>query len=215
MENIEFCCVGIDIGKKADPSAIVVAQGVYRGKLTVAPVEEYSKDIHYLVPYLERLPLEMRYPEQVRRFVKVVEATVLNCRFKCPTVEVLVDVTGVGEGVADQLEPEIGKLGIRRLNRVRFTHGDRATKNIYQINLGKEFMANRLQILAESRRVHLDRNNQEAQALAEEMLNFDIEVDEEGGAKYGAMRPGTHDDLVVALALATLRENITGASIHV
>jgi hypothetical protein len=53
--------------------------------------------------------------------------------------------------------------------------------------------------------VHLP-NIPEARALADELLNFDIEVSEDGGEKFGAMRPGTHDDMVVALALATLKE---------
>ncbi len=207
MGIIELCSVGIDIGKKADPSAVVVAMGEAR------ELQKNKWEIHFLIPYLERLPLEMKYPDQVKRFAKVIEGTVQKCQWKCPPPEVYADVTGVGEGVCDMLEPEIRKMGIIRLNRVRFTHGDKVLRNGRQISIGKEWMANRLQILSESQRIHLDKNNPEAQALGEELLDFDIEVDEEGGAKYGAMRPGTHDDLVVALALATLRERPNTATI--
>lgn len=213
MEDIKFTSIGIDIGKKSDPSAIVVAQGVYRGKLRVGSIREFNKDVHYLIPFLERLPLGTKYPEQIKRFLKVIEETAKRCQWECPPPEVFVDVTGVGEGIADTLEPVVQKLGLLRINRCRFTHGDRVTRDAYQFSIGKEWMANRLQILSEAQRIHLDRNSTEARALSEELLNFDIEVNENGGAKYGAMRPGTHDDLVVALALATLRENIDGVRI--
>jgi hypothetical protein len=39
------------------------------------------------------------------------------------------------------------------------------------------------------------------------MLDFDIDVDElSGKATYGAIRPGTHDDMVTAIGLACLLE---------
>jgi len=161
---------------------------------------------HYQVPFIQRLPLEMKYPQQVARFVEIITGAAQKCQWKCPPPETYADVTGVGDGVLDLLEPELMKRGIRGLHRVRFIHGDKILVNPgRQISIGKSFMGNRLQILAESQRVHLP-DIPEARALADELLDFDIEVDEDGGEKLGAMRPGTHDDQVVALALATLKE---------
>jgi hypothetical protein len=42
----------------------------------------------------------------------------------------------------------------------------------------------------------------EAKILAEELLNYEIRVEENANDRYGAFRVGTHDDLVTALGLA-------------
>jgi hypothetical protein len=39
--------------------------------------------------------------------------------------------------------------------------------------------------------------------LSEELLDYEIRVDENANDRYGAFRVGTHDDLVTALGLAT------------
>lgn len=205
METVAFCAIGIDIGKKADPSAVCVVMAEERDRARTG-----ESVTHYMVPFIQRLPLEMKYPDQVKRFVEIIAGAVDKCRYKCPPPEIFADVTGVGEGVIDLLEPELRNRGIRGMHRVRFTHGDKILVNpVRQISIGKSYMGNRLQILAESQRVHLP-DIPEARALADELLDFDIEVDEDGGEKLGAMRPGTHDDQVVALALATLKEMYRG-----
>lgn len=204
MAAIEFCAVGIDIGKKADPSAVCVVLGEERRPLDRSSATDGIT--HYNVPFIQRLPLEMKYPQQVARFVEIITGAAQKCQWKCQPPVIFADVTGVGDGVLDLLEPELHKRGLRGLHRVRFTHGDRITVNPGRhITIGKSYMGNRLQILAESQRVHLP-DIPEARALADELLDFDIEVDEDGGEKLGAMRPGTHDDMVVSLALATLLE---------
>jgi hypothetical protein len=201
MAAVAFCQIGIDIGKKADPSAVCVVMAEERDR-----TRSGESVTHYVVPFLQRLPLEMKYPQQVARFVEIIAGAVDKCRYKCPPPEIYADVTGVGEGVLDLLEPELSKRGIRGLHRVRFMHGDKILGNPgRQISIGKSYMGSRLQILAESQRVHLP-DIPEARALADELLDFDIEVSEDGGEKLGAMRPGTHDDMVVALSLATLTE---------
>jgi hypothetical protein len=40
----------------------------------------------------------------------------------------------------------------------------------------------------------------------QELLDYEIRVDENANDKYGAFRVGTHDDLVTALGLAVQRE---------
>lgn len=201
MDSIKFCAIGIDIGKKADPSAICVVMGEDRGMIGTG-----KEETHYSIPFMQRLPLETKYPQQVARFVEIITGAAQKCRGICPPCEIYADVTGVGEGVLDLLEPELLKKGIRGLHRVRFTHGDKIIANPgRQISIGKSWMGSRLQILAESQRVHLP-DIPEAHALAEELLDFDIEVDEDGGEKLGALRPGTHDDMVISLALGTLLE---------
>jgi hypothetical protein len=50
--------IGIDIGKRHDPSAIVVA-------VAEARTINGRYETHYIVPALKRLALDMPYPDQV------------------------------------------------------------------------------------------------------------------------------------------------------
>jgi len=64
----------------------------------------------------------------------------------------------------------------------------------------------RLQALLQSGRLHLPRTA-EAEALAAELLDYEIRVDEHANDKYGAFKVGSHDDLVTALGLAVQVEH--------
>ena len=86
-----------------------------------------------------------------------------------------------------------------------FTHGDRLTENrqAHTVSLGKALLVSRLQVLLQSRRVHLPRT-MEARVLAQELLDYEIPVSEQANDTYGAFRVGSHDDQVTALGLAAL-----------
>lgn len=47
-------------------------------------------------------------------------------------------------------------------------------------------------------RIHLPRT-QEAEAMQEELLNYEIKISDAGHDTYGAFKTGKHDDLVTAL----------------
>lgn len=88
---------------------------------------------------------------------------------------------------------------------VWFTYGDQRTEtwegDHLRVSLGKSHMVSRLQVLLGTGRLHLPRTR-EAAALTEELLDYEIRVDENANDKYGAFKVGTHDDLVTALGLA-------------
>lgn len=115
---------------------------------------------------------------------------------------VYVNATGVGLPVVDLLREE---LHGGRLVAVYFAYEDRRTETVeggqLRVSLGKAFLVSRLQALLQCGRLHLPRSG-EAQALTEELLNYEIRVDENANDRYGAFRVGTHDDLVTALGLA-------------
>src|SRR5205085_9934695 len=110
------------------------------------------------------------------------------------------DATGVGQPVVDLL----AEAGLSA-TAVYFTHGDRPTENRQErtVSLGKALLVSRLQVLLQSRRVHLPRTA-EAETLAHELLDYEIHVSEQANETYGAFRVGSHDDLVSALGLAVL-----------
>jgi len=201
LKEISF---GIDVGKRHDPTAIVVA---------VAEDRRINNgwETHFVIPFLKRLELNTPYPQQAAMLVDI-GLKALHQFFRAERVgeirppKVYVDVTGVGDALVDLLK----KNDIRRVGSLRpcrFMAGDRFNDSGAEYTIGKAHFASRLQILAESKRIHLP-DIPEAQTLAEEMLDFDIDVDETSGkATFGAIRPGTHDDQVCALGLACLIDN--------
>ncbi|HVT59766.1 MAG TPA: hypothetical protein VHR45_15365 [Thermoanaerobaculia bacterium] len=83
-----------------------------------------------------------------------------------------------------------------------FNHDDRRLEvSRNEIRLGKAWLVSRLLALLQTDRLHLPRTP-EAEALVEELLDYEIGVDANANDRYGAFKVGTHDDLVTALGLA-------------
>jgi hypothetical protein len=184
--------IGVDIGQKRDPTAICVVE--CEGRLVNG-----RKETHYLVRHLDRLPLGTPYPKVAEEVARITASVRLKSG---ASPAVYVDATGVGQPVLDL----IGAAGVTsRLYGVYFTHGDRRTEDGHKVILGKAYLVSRLQTLLQSGRIHLPRTA-EAEVLAEELLNYEIRVDENANDRYGAFRVGTHDDLVTALGLAVNSE---------
>ena len=112
---------------------------------------------------------------------------------------VYVDATGVGQPIVDLLREQYPYV-----TPVYFFHGDRRLIDSAGVKLGKAWLVSHLQALLQTGRIHLP-NTPEARVLAEELLDYEIRVDENANDKYGAFRVGTHDDLVTALGLAVQR----------
>ncbi len=181
--------IGVDIGQKHDPTAIAVVQAERRER------EGGGSEWHHLVRHLERLPLGTSYPEVGRRVAAVVAEVVAKTGFE-PALHV--DATGVGTPVVDAL----GNAGIRaKIYPVYFTHGDKRVTEGNQISLGKGWLVSRLQVLLQSKLLHLPQTT-EAQVLTAELHNYEIRMSEDANERYGAFKVGTHDDLVTALGLA-------------
>lgn len=185
--------IGVDIGQKRDPTAVCVAVPENR---TV----ERRSEMHFLIRHLERLPLGTPYPAVVARIGEI--AT--KVRQRTGTSPVLyVDATGVGKPIVDMLRD--GAPAVRAVIAVYFTHGDRRgvkkSFNLPEVTLGKAYLVSRLQALFQTGRLHLPRGR-EPEALRAELIDYEIRVDENAHARFGAFKVGTHDDLVTALGLA-------------
>jgi hypothetical protein len=188
--------VGVDLGQKRDPTALAVVEAQRRER------DGRSED-YYITRFLERLPLGTPYPaiaERVQRVIANIRRQVASepLRFEMPppsaTITLYPDGTGVGQPVVDLLREKCAG--------VYFTHGDkRIEQRDRSITLGKAWLVSRLQALLQTARILLPRTT-EAQALAQELLDYEIHVDEKANDTYGAFRVGSHDDLVMALGLA-------------
>ena len=190
MANV---CIGVDIGQKVDPTSICVVEPQERtvdGRQTTT----------YLVRHLERLALGTPYPRVAERVAEVV-AGVRQKATAGRGITVFIDATGVGQPIVDLLKAS----GVRA-TPVYFTFGDRRIEQEDRsVTLGKAFLVSRLQVLLQCGRILLPKTS-EADALARELLDYEIRVDEQANEKYGAFRTGVHDDLATALGLATQLE---------
>ncbi len=185
--------VGIDIGQKVDPTAIVVADASHPTDPAVSS---------YTVRELGRLALGTPYPAVYAAVVAVVEALaargILHPRL-------IVDATGAAPAVDGLRAALRGKQCT--VVAATFTHGDRLVNDPHGFDtasVGKAYLVNRLQVLLGTDRLALPPSKPEAAVLARELQDYEIRVDEDANDKYGAFKVGTHDDLVTALGLAVL-----------
>lgn len=182
--------LGVDIGKRQDPAALIVTEEQDRNGID-----------HYAVRLIERLPLETGYPEVSDRIVEVVRNLEDRSRALEPLrqgfpVETWIDATGVGLPVLD-LVREAGVLA----RGVIFTGSDKLTEHPDRVvSMGKSYLVGRLQVLLQANRLHFPVTS-EAAALTRELQAYEISVNERAHASFNAPT-GKHDDLVIALGLS-------------
>lgn len=116
---------------------------------------------------------------------------------------VYLDATWVGLPVVVLLREQV-RSG--EVVAVWFTYGDRRTetrkRDHRRVSVGNSDMVSRVQVLPGRGRLHLPRTR-EAAALTEELLDFELRVNQNGHETSGAFKTGVHDDLVSAVGLAT------------
>jgi hypothetical protein len=192
--------LGIDIGQQRDPTAIALLKG-----------SEQNGIVSLECRFLERLPLDTSYPTVARRVAEIERNAIQTARqrvfdrtgYAYPDIYLTtyIDATGVGKPIVDLLAEHKVKV-----MPCYFTHGDRRTEDTSdthpRITIGKAYLVARLQMLLQNGRIRLSRSHPDAVAMRNELLNYEIKVDQNANDRYGACRTGTHDDLVTALGLA-------------
>ncbi len=185
--------IGVDIGQRTEPSAVCVTE-------TEDRTGPHGRECHYLVRHLERLSIGTRFPALADRAAQVASRIVERT---ADTPCVYLDATGLGESVVDLFSTRTGSA---RVVAVYVNHGDRRVRvNRKEVQLGKAYLVGRLQALLQAHCLHLPRTP-DAEALASDLLEFEIKVREDANDRYGAFRVGAQDDLVTALGLATQPE---------
>lgn len=164
--------VGVDLGQAQDPTAIAVAQPV-------------ADDIH--LRHLERRPLGEPYPAVVAHTRALVRAL--------PGAELVVDATGVGRAVLDQMR----QAGLEPV-AVTITSGKKARRDgaggwrVPKVKLLRPLVS-----AVEGGRLKVAAGLPDAEALVRELGAFQRAFTEAGHATFDGV--GEHDDLVSAVAL--------------
>lgn len=221
--------IGVDIGQVQDPTAIALTEvaqvetGKYRfikpvpahidrkGQFVPAKDADPVMRSEYWVRDIRRLPLGTSYPEVGSYLVKLLR----NPLFKDMQVRMLIDITGVGRAIYDDIKREIDPQllfavtnipvppPIASVKPISFVHGE--AYNRTKGTLGKAFLVSRLQSLLQGGRVHAP-DTPEVMATLEELRVYQIKISDKGTDQYGAFKTGTHDDLATALGLSVLED---------
>ena len=188
--------VGITIGTISEPSGICVAESEERN---IPRGQDYGGEEHILVRRLQRLPPGTSYPAIVARTEELISRLE---SYTDESIRVFIDATGKGEPVVELFHERITN---HLITQVYFNYGDQLTsaEGGSVINLGKAFLVTRLVTALQSRRLHLPRDR-DAEVLADELNNYQIEIDPDANNRYGAFKVGSHDELVTALGLAAI-----------
>lgn len=200
--------LGLDLGQAQDYTAlaIVEAQGTARmvdrpgpwrysrmlgqeARTTVTERVE-GPPVTLQVRALERFELGTPYPRIVARVVELVKGS---------GAALAIDATGVGAPVVDMFH----MAGLRP-HAVYITAGEQTVWDSDTLvwHIPKKELVAVLQAGLQEGRLKIASELPEAATLAAELANFQARITGAGNETYGAWREGTHDDLVLAVAIA-------------
>lgn len=189
-ERVDYF-VGLDLGQSQDFSALSIAERHVPGR------ERPRRDERrYDVRHLQRWPLHTPYTEIVKDVRELVARPELRGRGR---VTLAVDATGVGPPVIDLLQ---GVDLQAYLMPITITGGFDASHEGLRWHVPKRDLVSTVQVLLQANRLRIADVLPEAATLTEELQIFQVKITDAGNDTYGAWRTGTHDDLVLATALA-------------
>jgi hypothetical protein len=182
--------VGLDLGQAQDYTAVSIVETIE------APREEDGRrgERTFHVRHLERFALRTTYTTMVARVAEMLRSKAL-----AEHPDLVVDGTGCGVPVMDLLRD----AGLNPV-AVTITGGDTETRGERgEYRVPKRDLVGVMQVLLQSSRLKIAAELPEAPILQAELLNFQVKINlDTAHDSYGAWREGTHDDLVLSVALA-------------
>ena len=186
--------IGLDLGQSHDFTAIAVLQRAVLQREFNHAVWSFRKEVQLQLRYLERVPIGTPYPDVVRRVVEITHSPALT-----GPIHLAVDNTGVGAAVMDLLRAERPKA---TLLPVTITAGDTQNFSHGTYRVPKRDLIVGLQVLLQRGGLRIAADLQDAPTLLTELMAMQVKISTAGNEQFGAWREGTHDDLVLAVALA-------------
>lgn len=183
--------VGLDLGQVTDFSALAVVEKT----VAVDPTTGSALPAISAVRHLERLPLGTPYPKVAQRLVALFDREPLSGGV------LVVDDTGVGRPVVDLLRTLPIKATIRPLT---ITSGSRARLDATgRWRVPKKMLVAVVRALLVSGRLKVADGLPEAGALVRELTGFRVAITPKANETFGAGTTSGHDDLLLAVAMAT------------
>lgn len=187
--------VGVDLGKSMDSTAIGIIHHTIRALGTgtpnhVAKTWRQNTVQRFDLVHLQRLPLGMNYVSQAQAIGEIMQREPL----KSAGAKLVVDQSGVGVGVVDLMETN----GLRPI-RLQITAGAEETQEGGVHRVAKTILISRLEAAMHAKELHVAAALSEAEALREELKEFQRHVTASGANTWSA-RAGKHDDIVLAVS---------------
>jgi hypothetical protein len=193
--------VGLDLGQRADYTALAVVQSVKERN----DKGNFEAVLH--LRHLERYPLRTSYTTIADGVVSVMRSEALSSdeydparhRLAKPKVELLVDKTGVGRGVTDILK----ERGLKFTGIV--IHGGESTHNTDgAYHVPKKDLVAALEVPFDTGRLKIAEGLALWPVLREELQNFRRKQNPKTShVSFEHWRDSEHDDLVLAVAMAS------------
>jgi hypothetical protein len=188
--------VGLDLGKRQDPTALAVVERRERENGEIDRVSyERRREVLVNVRHLERLALGTSYVDVADYVGALVRRPELAGR--CTLV---VDATGVGDAVMELLRMQ--RMPGCTLVPVKITGGERESKEGSTWRVPKRDLIEGVQVMFEKQELGIAQELGDSEQLVTEMMNMRVTVGANGQELIDNWRTGTHDDLVFAVALA-------------
>lgn len=192
--------ISADLGQANDFTAISILEKIIKGKgvlgLQKRNLLGYYREgeLYFRLRHLERPPRGTEYPLIVDRLMAIFHSPQLSGARKA----VVIDLTGVGRPVYDLM---LRQGFYRSLNAITITAGNNVLQpwpGVY--NVPKRDLVTNLQVMLQNDELKIARGIKEADALIEELTNFQVKITANGHDVYGG-RSGVHDDLVLSVAM--------------
>lgn len=179
--------VGLDLGPPGEFTAISVVER------TTIEVGDVALN-HYAVRHLERYTPGASFPDVVERIASLFDTAPVK------DGHLLVDETGVGSAVARLIR----KRGIpAKVRSVVVTNGFQDMRDTSTWRLPKTELVGTLQLLLQTRRLKVASDLPDAATLVKELADFRAKPPTKTGDDLADWRDRPHDDLVLAVAIAT------------
>jgi hypothetical protein len=183
--------VGLDLGQRKDYSALAIVE---------CPVLADSRwGVGLALP--DGWQFLRHYHPNARRELRALEFRRGGAPSR-PVLHVsdvlLIDLTGVGRPVVNQFI----QAGLQPM-AMTITGGKEVLRDGYDLHVPKRDLITATQVAFQSDRLRIAEQLPEAATLVRELLDFRVKVTTAANDTYGAWREGSHDDLVLALAMAT------------
>ncbi len=212
--------LGLDLGQTSDPTAIAILERQHAPKPASVVAAAATEDATWTMPptgvpsthwplanrrevdashlfhcrHLERLALGTPYPTVAEHVGKLLASPTLRGKTK-----LVVDATGVGRPVVDMLSAR----GLEPI-AITITGGDTVTCDGGGFRVPKRDLVGVVQVLLQTERLKFASEIPAVPMLVQDLLAFRVKIDPlTAHDSYGAWREGAHDDLVLAVSVAT------------
>jgi hypothetical protein len=176
--------LGLDLGQAQDFTALCVMEKVRLNKS--------DKETFHHLRHIQRFELGTTYPAIVEKLQQMVQEEPLIGKYL-----IIADATGCGRPVINLMHK--AKLHVTPVN---ITGGHRVSYEEGYYNVPKRDLVSMLQVLLGDHRLKIAENLTDAHTLIHELLNFQMTINEKANDIYEG-RQGVHDDILLAVALAS------------